>query len=202
VHILNELEKEAEALKDPNQWGGAWIIRDSFNKNGKLNYQQGTEDGIPGIGHLVRAAANINFCPSEYEPCGLTHLEGFAYGQLTVATNLGGYADIIRENPEDPYFNGFLFSRFDQWKSEEQEKAVLERKRFAMDYWNQQSDESKNEIMSNLMQTSKQYSWTTAPEGLSPIEKYEKVIVAAKETSKTRGASEGIEPIFLKMQNQ
>jgi starch synthase len=201
VHILNELEKEAEALKDPKQWGGAWIIRDSFNKNGKLNFQQGTEDGIPGIGHLVRASANINFCPSEYEPCGLTHLEGFAYGQLTVGTNLGGYADIINEDPSSRAFNGFLFPRFHQWKSEQQEKAVFDRMCFALDYCTEQNDESKNQIMSRLMEMSKQYSWTTAPEGLSPIEKYEKVMAAAEETSKTRGVSEAIEPVFLKMQN-
>ncbi len=201
VRLLNELENEAEALKDPKQWGGAWIIRDSFNKSGKLNFQQGTEDGIPGIGHLVRGAANVNFCPSEYEPCGLTHLEGFAYGQQTVATNLGGYADIINEDPSSPSFNGFLFPRCDEWKSEEQEKAVLERMRFALDYWTEQDDASKNRIMSNLMQMSKQYSWTTAPEGLSPMEKYEKVMAAAEETSKTRGVSEAIEPVFLKMQN-
>jgi glycogen synthase len=194
--ILDELEKEAQALKNPSQWGGAWIIRDSFNKSG-LNYQQGTQDGIPGIGHLVRAAANINFCPSEYEPCGLTHLEGFPYGQITVATNLGGYADIICEDKNSTLFNGFLFPRKAIWKSEEQDAAILETMRSALDYWNQLSDAEKNATMRNLMEVSKQYSWTTSPHGLSPIEKYEKVMAAAKDAVQIRGASKMIPPVFL-----
>ncbi len=122
--LLDELEKEAAQLKNPNKWGGAWIIRDSFNKMNRLNYQQGTEDGVPGIGSLVRGAANLNFCPSEYEPCGLTHLEGFPYAQLTVATCLGGYADIICTEKDNPLFNGFLFRRFQEWDCQQQDQAV------------------------------------------------------------------------------
>jgi starch synthase len=190
--LLNELEKEAQALKDPKQWGGAWIIRDTAD----LKIQNGA-DGVPGIGHLVRAAANINFCPSEYEPCGLTHLEGFAYGQFTVATNLGGYSDIICQDEENPFFNGLLFFRFDEWKSAEQEKAVYDQMAYAIDFWDRQSDEQKNELMSNLMKASKNYSWTSAPQGPSPADKYEQVMVAAKDASKMRGASQTIHPIFL-----
>ena len=197
TEILDELEKEAAALKNPEKWGGAWIIRDSFNKMNKLNYQHGTEEGIPGIGSLIRAAANINFCPSEYEPCGLTHLEGFPFAQFTVATNLGGYADIICTEKENSLFNGFLFQRFKNWNSKEQDLAVQEAVGNAVDFWNSLGSPKKNELMRNLMQTSRQYSWTTSPKGLSPIEKYEKVIVAAQKSSKSRGVSRKLEPKLL-----
>ncbi len=190
TQLLDELEKEAIALKNPNKWGGAWIIRG-------LPFQQGSEDGIPGIGYLVRAAANLNFCPSEYEPCGLTHLEGFPFGQLTVATNLGGYADIICEKKEDPLFNGFLFPRFDDWKSDQQDQAIQATIRSAIDFSNQLDPAQKNALFLQLIQTSKQYSWTTSPSGLSPVEKYEKVMLAAENRSKIRGASEPLHPTLF-----
>lgn len=196
AQLLDELEQEAAALKNPS-WGGAWIIRDSFNESGSLNFQHGTAEGVPGIGYLVRAAANICFCPSKYEPCGLTHLEGFAYAQLTVGTNLGGYADLICEDTQSPLFNGFLFTRDLNWKSEKQNQAILKRMGEAIDYWNSLNNEQKNAIMNNLIQVSKQYTWTTAPHGLTPIEKYERVIAAAEKTSLSRGASERFHPLLL-----
>jgi hypothetical protein len=51
--------------------------------------------------------------------------------------------------------------------------------------------------MNNLIQVSKLYSWTTSPHGLTPIEKYEKVIAAAEKTSQSRGASERLSPMLL-----
>jgi starch synthase len=197
VQILDDLEKKAQNLKNPSRWGGAWIIRDSD----RLDFQNGTEDGVPGIGHLVRAASNLNFCPSEYEPCGLTHLEGFPYGQMTVAPRLGGFSDIICQNPEDPLFNGFLFPRLDDWRSQQQEQAVTQTLSSAIDYWNQLSNPEKNARIQNLIETSKRYNWTTSPQGLSPIEKYEIVMDAAKGASQTRGASEAIHPVLLSMQS-
>jgi glycogen synthase len=164
---------------------------------GKLNFQQGTEDGVPGIGHVVRAIANINFSPSEYEPCGLTHLEGFACAQMTVATNLGGFADLICEDKQDPFFNGFLFPRFPQWNSKEQDHAIQETLGSAIEYWNQLSREDKNSLMHNLIEISKRYSWTTSPKGLSPIEKYEKVISASFQAKEKRGAKGKINPLLL-----
>jgi glycogen synthase len=195
--LLDKLESEAVRLKDPNQWGGAWIIRDSVNSLGKLNTQQGTEAGIPGIGHLVRAAANINFCPSEYEPCGLSHLEGFPYAQFAVATDLGGYADLICDRTEDPMFNGFLFPRIDDWKSDQQDQVIQEAMRSAIDYWNRLTPPQKNTVMLNLIEISKQLSWTSSPTGLSPIEKYEKVMLVAEKAIKSRGAREMLHPALL-----
>lgn len=198
TQLLDELEKEAEMMKDPAKWGGAWIVRDFINKANRLNYQQGSEDGIPGIGYLIRAAANMNFCPSEYEPCGLSHLEGFPYSQCAIATNLGGYADIICTETKDPMFNGFLFPRIDQWKSKEQDEAILFALRSAIDYWNSLTKEKQNEVFQNIAAVAKKFSWTTSPQGLSPIEKYEKVMIAAKEASTGRKKSETLKPFLLK----
>ena len=39
VQLLDSLQTEAESLKDPNQWGGAWIIRDTSD----LKIQNGTK---------------------------------------------------------------------------------------------------------------------------------------------------------------
>jgi glycogen synthase len=195
--ILDELEKEAESLKNPGKWGGAWIIRDTDN----LDWQNGSNKegvGVPGIGSLVRAAANILFCSSEYEPCGLTHLEGFAFAQLAVATSVGGFADIIRQDPQDPRFNGFLFPRFDDWKSKQQDDAILETVLTALDYRNQLDDDHKNALMQKLIKMSKKYSWTTSPEGLSPAEKYVLVILAAIKQAQKRGATETLRHVFLR----
>ena len=197
TQILDELEKEAAELKDPKTWGGAWIIRDFSTTEGKLHFQQGTVEGVPGIGSLVRGIANINFCPSEYEPCGLTHLEGFGYAQLTVATDLGGYADIICDDVKSPMFNGFLFPRDPNWKSEEQNIAVYNAIRTAIEFYNGLKNEGKNELMARLMQLSKNYSWMTSPSGLSPIEKYEKVMLAAQHYSHFRGVSRKLQPTLL-----
>ncbi len=53
--------------------------------------------------------------------------------------------------------------------------------------------------MQNVMRMSKQYGWTTSPKGLSPIEKYENVILAAQKSSKSRGASRKLEIAILSL---
>ncbi len=72
--IIADLRHEAAALKGKD-WGGVLILEDKVNALNKYDFQQGTIDGIPGIGSLCRAIATYGFFPSKYEPCGLVQFE-------------------------------------------------------------------------------------------------------------------------------
>jgi glycogen synthase len=49
------------------------------------------------LGPRLRACADIQFVPSYSEACGLVAMEGQATGALTVASNIGGLPDIVKD---------------------------------------------------------------------------------------------------------
>lgn len=94
---LDELEYLAYEQKGPS-WGGAWVIREDkkpSGESGKYPYQMGHGDR-PGIGSLVRTAADYLYSPSNYEPCGLTPPEAAMRGTAFALTNTGGFIDWVR----------------------------------------------------------------------------------------------------------
>ncbi len=191
TELLNELEIEASKLKDPDKWGGTWIIRDTLEQDAegkvvKVNYQN-SANGVPGIGELVRASANILLVPSEYEPCGLVQLEGQAFGCMTVGSNIGGLADTIITDKTSDDFCGFLYERFDKWESEEQNEEISTTLLTAIEYYNSLKVDEKNNFAKKMMLRFAQSSWTTTISGLSPVQKYIAVSDAAKTQAKRRG---------------
>ena len=191
TELLNELEKEASKLKDPTKWGGTWVIRDTFERDAKgshvkVNYQNAA-NGVPGIGELVRACANILLVPSEYEPCGLVQLEGQAFGCMTVGSNIGGLTDTINTDKTSEDFCGFLYQRFDEWESKEQNEEIYKTLLTAIDYYNALKAEEQNIFARRMMLRFTRSSWTTAISGLSPVQKYIAVSDAAKAQAKKRG---------------
>jgi len=77
---------------------------------------------IPGIGPLLRAAADIFVAPSEYEPCGLTQGESFEMGTRVLATDTGGFHDTVFT--EGVRQNGWRFDRHEDWNSDAQNDAI------------------------------------------------------------------------------
>ncbi len=198
--ILDDLERMAEKMKDPTKWGGALILRDKMNKLGKLNFQQGSEDGIPGIGAVVRAVPNYMFIPSIYEPCGSTQLEGNRYASLSIGSAVGGLVDTVSNDEEDlTTFNGFLFDRHPQWGSSEQDRSITQTLNHACDFWNGLDKEQKNAFMKKVMIDSEKTGWNQSQVGLSPIEKYELVALAALEAKEQRGVQNRLNPLLLNL---
>ncbi len=186
--ILDALEEEAEKL------GNAWITRgreDAFS----IKMQIGDKDkGIPGLGPLFRAAAIYSAAPSNFEPCGLVQFEAWLFGSLVIATATGGLADTIKSDPIDPSFNGFTFERLGRWESSEQDALVYETTLKAIDHWRSLEQEEQTAVMQRVMRQAKLSSWTSAPQGLTPIQQYERVFAAAVDDAKRK---RGVRPIDL-----
>ncbi len=188
VDILDKLEEEALKL------GSAWITRgkeDGFS----IKMQMGdVQKGIPGLGPLFRAIAVLCVAPSNFEPCGLVQYESWLFGALVMATATGGLADTIISSLNDPNFNGFTFERLSGWNSKEQDQLVYETTLKAVDYWRSLNKEQQTALMQKMMKHAKSSSWTTSPQGLTPIEQYERVFNRAIEFSKSK---RGIKTIDL-----
>lgn len=162
TRILNELEK-----KYPK---GVLFIRDYKDSNGRFHYQQGDPAaGLPGIGSVVRAAADIAFMPSRYEPCGLVQFESWLFGSLACGSNTGGLADTIVPMDQDPeHFNGYLFNR--DGAPETRASAVIQK---ALHDWGKMNDEEKDALVKRMIAEGQTcYGWDTSRSGLTPSEKY------------------------------
>ena len=66
--------------------------------------------------HLVFSGSDLMVFPSRWEPCGLVQIEGMRYGALSVAREIGGLADTVKNfDPEKNEGWGFTFKDFDKW---------------------------------------------------------------------------------------
>ena len=80
--ILNTLESKYA--------NNVLFIRDYKDENGRYHFQQGDPSkDLTGIGSLVRAATDILYIPSRFEPCGLVQFEGWLFGALAIGSNTG-----------------------------------------------------------------------------------------------------------------
>lgn len=192
--ILEELQTEAVALKGPD-WGGALILIDEVNSMGKYNLQQGTVDGVLGVGSLCRAIATFGFFPSKYEPCGLVQFETWLFGSLVIASGVGGFADTVVSDIEDDAFNGFTFKRHDDWNSQEQDVAIRETIVHALNYWDSLNPAAQQEMMAKMIEKARLSGWSSdlSPQGISPIAQYERVLETAVQASKNRLEFEPVE---------
>jgi glycogen synthase len=192
--IIAELQKEAERLKGKD-WGGALLLIDRVNALGKYDLQQGTVEGIPGIGSLVRFITTFGFFPSKYEPCGSVQYEAWAFGSLVITTAVGGFADTVVSSRADPLFNGFTCPRIEDWDSEDQDRLIREKVSQALEFWDGLKEKEKQALMSRLMQQTRLSGWnsSTSPQGISSIAQYERVLGEAEQRSFQRVSIESID---------
>jgi 1,4-alpha-glucan branching enzyme len=194
------LKKMEEFAKEHNHQGVA-IIRDFKRPDGRLYWQQGNvspEDlsGVPGFGSLLRAAVDVGIFPSIFEPCGLVQGEMHRMGIETAATGTGGFMDTIFTS--GPNQNGYLFQRFPNWESEEQDNAIRTTVQMATLRNQEKLDALYHDDRERLapfiaqkrtiMRNAAKSSWTSSFDGsLSPIDRYKLVYSKAFEKRKTRG---------------
>lgn len=172
--LLDKLEKKYEGKE-------VLFIRDYKDPNGRFHYQQGNSER-QGIGSIVRAASDFLFIPSSFEPCGLVQFEGWLFGSLAIGSRKGGLADtIIPPGQGQSTYNGFLFDR--NGRDATSCGAVL---RMALQSWALCDDAEKRATISRIMRDGKKYSWTEAPYGYSPVEKYRFVYENAKKMAGIR----------------
>jgi 1,4-alpha-glucan branching enzyme len=146
------------------------FLRDHKDRNGQFFYQDGDcKKGRAGIGSVVRAAADFTYIPSRYEPCGLVQFEGWLFGAQAIGSNTGGIADTVipREKSRDG-FNGYLFDR-----SAQSAKGAYQTVRRALNDWHNMDRHSKDQMYRRLIASGRKYSWSDAPQGSSPAEKYQ-----------------------------
>lgn len=146
-----------------------YFIRDYKEVKGGFHYQSGDkETGRQGCGSLVRAASDFVYVPSKFEPCGLVQFESWLFGSLAIGSNVGGLADtIITQEKNAENYNGFLFERDDTG-----DKSAFNVVGKAINTWKSYTLEEQGDIARSLIEEGKQYSWSTSPYGLSPVEKY------------------------------
>ncbi len=187
------LNKAKKHVQERWQGTGTAIIIDEMVEHSVTHanvrkYQQG--DGIiPGVGSLIRAAADIFLMPSKYEPCGLTQGEAKCYGTLfTVGTKTGGLCDteITPENAEDPsQITAFLCPRkghYHDWHKPAQMKAFVKTIDQAMKHYKSLTDEERAAQMRYVMGIAKSSSWTESHNGaLSSAEQYNTLYSAAQQ---------------------
>jgi 1,4-alpha-glucan branching enzyme len=166
--ILNQLEQK---------YGhSVLIIRDYKDSSGKYHYQQGSEeDGVVGIGSVVRAATDFMFIPSVYEPCGLVQGEGFIRGAKTIGSHTGGLVDTVIEDGKG--VNGYLFHRTKPGSLPSTIKKALTE-------WEETSHKEKNGNAKRIMENARLESWTSSPRGLSPTQRYHTAYKVAQNHSR------------------
>lgn len=145
------------------------FLRDFKDSKGKFFYQQGNPDeDRPGIGSVVRAAADFVYLPSRYEPCGLVQFESWLFGALTIGSNTGGIADTVI-SPEKNFkeYNGYLFDRASTSLS-----GAYETIKRALNDWNNLDIPSKDQIHKRIITSGRKYSWSDSPKGYTPVQKY------------------------------
>ncbi|CRX38012.1 alpha-amylase family glycosyl hydrolase [Estrella lausannensis] len=156
------------------------FIRDYKDANGRLHYQQGDQER-PGCASLIRASSDFIYIPSKFEPCGLVQFEGWLFGSLAIGSDVGGLADTIISPEKDACaFNGYLFNRDDK------KNCAANTIQRAIETFVTLSDCEKGALAKRLIEQGRQYSWTTSPVGLSPIDKYRLVYAQAKKLSSRR----------------
>ncbi len=174
--ILDELEKKYKK--------GVLFVRDYRDSRGRIYYQQGDETR-PGVGSLIRACSDAIFAPSRFEPCGLVQFEGWLFGSLVIASNVGGLADTVISPEKDlENFNGFTFER-DQ-RGDSSLTSVIKN---ALKFWTQKTNNQKTQVIQRIMRDGRQYGWHKSPRGLTPAEKYRLIYENARKFSQIRGVS-------------
>ena len=111
--LMTQLKAQAEKLKEK----GVLVLEDRKTKKGKYLYQG-------DFGALLRAGCTLCVFPSQYEPFGLVIPESKFHGKVIVATETGGFKDMLshpssRQEPfgvgygtsEDASFEAFPTSR-------------------------------------------------------------------------------------------
>ncbi len=157
------------------------FIRDYKDANGRYHFQQG-DMNRQGCGSLVRGATDFLFIPSKFEPCGLVQFEGWLFGSLAIGSKVGGLADtIIPLSQDSERFNGFLFDR--NSKTEHSIKNAIQE---ALKTWSTYTKDQKGTIVRRLITDGRKCSWTSAPVGYSPVEKYRFVYENARKFAKRR----------------
>lgn len=173
--ILNFLQKK---YQDKN----VLFIRDYKDPNGRFHYQQGDEKRA-GIGSVVRAATDILFVPSTFEPCGLVQFEGWLFGSLAVGSRVGGLADtIIPPEKDEKRYNGFLFDRNVSTGKRSLEMAMKNAIKAMRDL----KPNNRRLLISQVMKDAKQCSWSDAPSGPSPVARYRFVYENAMRVAQRR----------------
>jgi hypothetical protein len=114
-------------------------------------------------------------------------LESWLFGAPVIACATGGLADTVVADTESDLFNGFTFKRDEIWESEQQDRYIEETIGEAITFWRDQNDERKAHLMQTMMESAQLSSWTTSASGISPIDEYERVLLAAIENKGKRG---------------
>ncbi len=201
--VLIELERFAKV----HRFCGISVIRDYKRSDGRFHWQLGNTEkgdteadktGVQGFGTLLRAAADVGFFPSSYEPCGLVQGEMHQMGVFSAATKTGGFADTIYT--EGNKKNGYLFERCADWNSEQQDEAIRMTVRTAA----KESKENVNNLYSKnykkehlavhqkreIMRRAARLSWTSTPDNThSPIDFYTLAYAKAFENRGKRGVN-------------
>jgi starch synthase len=193
--ILTHMENMAKGKK------GVAIIRDFKRPDGRLYWQQGNvspEDssGVQGFGSLLRAAVDVGIFPSIFEPCGLVQGEMHRMGIETAATATGGFMDTIFTS--GPNQNGYLFQRFPDWESQEQDEAIRATIREAILRNQEKLDALYNDNQEQLapfiaqkqtiMRNAAASSWTSTFDGsLTPIDRIKLSYAKAEKNKAKRG---------------
>jgi glycogen synthase len=129
---------------------------------------------------LLRSAVDIGIFPSIFEPCGLVQGEMHRMGVETAATATGGFVDTIFTS--GPNQNGYLFAKFPDWESEEQDNAIratvkeatekAQARLHALYQGNAAARQESVEQKRTIMQNAANSTWEKTFDGsLSPIEK-------------------------------
>lgn len=201
----NDILKELEIFAKEYSHCGACVIRDYKRSDGRYFWQEGNTEkgdteadktGVQGFGVLLRAAVDIGFFPSSYEPCGLVQGEMHRMGVFSAATKTGGFADTIYT--EGNKKNGYLFERCVDWNSEEQDEAIKMTVREAAkesqeNVTNLYSKEYNKEHLGvhqkrEIMRRAARLSWTDTPDGMiAPIDYYKLAYAKAFTNREKRG---------------
>ncbi|MHA4812484.1 glycogen/starch synthase [Flavitalea flava] len=77
---------------------------------GKFVYEPGYNEALA---NLLLAAADVLLCPSLFEPCGLVHIYGMAFGTIPVVRPVGGLRDTVIPFTDSPETcTGFYIDSF------------------------------------------------------------------------------------------